>query len=779
MAQSLLIVESPTKAKTLNRYLGKDFVVKASVGHVKDLPEARLGIDVENQFKPEYQVLRTKKKVLKELSEAAAKAEAVYLGPDPDREGEAIAWHIAEELKINGKPLYRVLFYELTPRAIRDALQNPGRLNQNLYDAQQARRILDRLVGYLISPILWEKVKRGLSAGRVQSVALRLICEREREIQQFVPEEYWTVTAQLSPRQDDGKKDRSNLFEAKLWRIGSEKCDLRSEEQTAAVLKALEGNLFRVLKVEKKQRSKHAPPPFITSTLQQEAARKLRFPAKKTMRVAQRLYEGVEIGDEGAIGLITYMRTDSTRLSHEALEAAREFIAHRFGTDYLPPKAVIYKTKSGAQDAHEAIRPTDVGRTPESLAKSLSRDELALYSLIWKRFVACQMSPAAISQTTVTIEAVPEPAGPNDLKREEGKKKKTARPHYFRASGSVVDFPGFMVLYTESEDEESQEKNGETQGRLPTLLEGQLLDLHKLVPKQHFTQPPPRYSEASLIKELEDKGIGRPSTYATIVTTILEREYVQENKRQLAPTELGLLVNDLLTAHFPEIVDVAFTAKMEESLDEVERGTCPYLKVLEEFYRRFSVSLSEAQEKMLNLKAAGLPAGIPCPECGGPLHIRFSRNGPFIACGNYPECRFTADYRRDDKGRIELVAQESSGQTCDKCGSPMVLKKGRFGEFFACSAYPKCKNTRPVTLGVPCPRPGCDGEIVERMSKKGRKFYGCTRYPDCDVVLWSRPVAKVCPQCGSPAMMEKADKKGDKYTVCARAGCGYKALQEP
>lgn len=778
MAPSLLIVESPTKAKTLNRYLGKDFIVKASVGHVKDLPKAKLGIDVENQFKPQYQVLRTKKKVLKELSDAAAKAQAVYLGPDPDREGEAIAWHIAEELKIDGKPLYRVLFYELTPKAIREALQNPGRLNQNLYDAQQARRILDRLVGYLISPILWEKVKRGLSAGRVQSVALRLICERERDIQHFVPEEYWTITAQLSPQRPEGAKDKTDLFEAKLWRIGSKKCDLRSEDQTAAVLKALEGNLFRVLRVERKQRRKNAPPPFITSTLQQEAARKLRFPAKKTMRVAQRLYEGVEIGDEGAVGLITYMRTDSTRLADEAVKAARDYIAERFGAGYVPAKAAVYKTKSGAQDAHEAIRPTDVRRTPESMERFLARDELILYSLIWKRFVACQMSPAAISQTTVTIEAVPE-NGPRDAAAGSGEAKKKDGPvHLFRATGSVVDFPGFMVLYTESEDEESAEKNGAADVRLPALMEGQMLDLHKLLPKQHFTQPPPRYSEASLIKELEERGIGRPSTYATIVSTIVEREYVQENKRQLVPTELGVLINDLLTAHFPEIVDVEFTARMEKSLDEVESGTCPYLKVLEEFYQRFSATLNEAHKKMLNLKVAGLPTGVSCPRCGGDLHIRFSRNGPYLACGNYPECRFTSNYRRDDKGRIELVEQESSGETCDKCGSPMVLKKGRFGDFLACSAYPHCKNTRPVSLGVACPREGCDGEIVERVSKAGRKFYGCSRYPDCEVVLWSRPSARTCPQCGSPAMVDKATKKGEKYFICARAGCGYKTPQE-
>lgn len=778
MAPSLLIVESPTKAKTLNRYLGKDFIVKASVGHVKDLPKTKLGIDVENHFKPEYQVLRTKKKVLKELSEAAAKAQAVYLGPDPDREGEAIAWHIAEELKINGKPLYRVLFYELTPKAIREALQNPGQLNPNLYDAQQARRILDRLVGYLISPLLWEKVKRGLSAGRVQSVALRLICERQREIQQFVPEEYWTLTAELSPKRKAAVSDTAERFEAKLWRIGTKKCKLHSKEQTEAVLRALEGNTFRVLRVEKKQRRKNPPPPFITSTLQQEAARKLRFPAKKTMRVAQRLYEGVDIGDEGAVGLITYMRTDSTRLSDDALKAARAYIGERYGAPYLPSKPNVYKTKAGAQDAHEAIRPTDVARTPESLERFLSRDEAVLYGLIWKRFVASQMSPAQIAQTTVTIEARAE--GPDQGNEDvlEGASKRGGLVHLFRATGSVVDFPGFMVLYTESDDEGAEEKNGTAHERLPALVEGQPLNLHKLLPKQHFTQPPPPYTEASLIKELEERGIGRPSTYATIVTTILDREYVQENRRQLVPTELGLLINDLLTAHFPEIVDVAFTARMEHSLDEVEKGTCPYLKVLEEFYERFHTTLSEAQKKMLNLKVGGLPTGVSCPECGGLLHIRFSRNGPFLSCANYPQCRFTSNYRRDEKGQIQLEERAFSGQVCERCGSPMVLKKGRFGEFLACSAYPQCKHTRPVSLGVACPREGCDGEIVERYSKTGRKFYGCSRYPDCHVVLWHRPIAGTCPQCGSPALLLRAGKKGDQYMTCARAGCNYKAPVE-
>ncbi|SMC25219.1 DNA topoisomerase I [Desulfacinum hydrothermale DSM 13146] len=768
MAKSLLIVESPTKARTLNRYLGKDFIVKASVGHVKDLPKTKLGIDVEHQFKPQYQVIRGKKKVLKELSEAAAKADAIYLGPDPDREGEAIAWHIAEELKANGKPVHRVLFYELTHRAIKEALQHPGQLNRNLYDAQQARRILDRLVGYLISPLLWEKVRRGLSAGRVQSVALRLVCEREREIQRFEPQEYWSITAHLAKPSADDASGGPQDFLAKLWRIGKKKAAISTEKEASAIVGEVQGRCFRVQKVDKKRRQRKAPAPFITSTLQQEAARKLRFAAKKTMRVAQRLYEGVELGEEGAVGLITYMRTDSTRLADEAVKAVRDYIGQAYGKEYLPGRPVVYKTKSAAQDAHEAIRPTDVFRTPESVKDYLGRDEWALYNLIWKRFVACQMAPARIFQTSVDIEA---------LERQEGGKDGASRKpavYVFRAVGSVIEFPGFMVLYTESKDEDDKDSEDGAQRRLPDLKEGDLVDLNKLIPKQHFTQPPSRYTEASLIRELEERGVGRPSTYATILSTIVDRDYVKQNRRQLRPTELGLIINDLLVQHFPDIVDVEFTAKMEKTLDEVEQGTSPYIRVLEEFYSHFQKTLSEAQKEMRNLRVKGLPTGLTCPQCGKPLHIRFSRNGPFLACMGYPDCTFSSNYERDEKGAIRMVEQETTDQVCDKCGSPMVVKRGRYGDFLACSAYPKCKNTMPIGLGIPCPREGCDGELVERLSKRGRKFYGCNRYPDCDLVLWNRPVKITCPQCGSPAMVERVNKKGDKTYTCARPGCGYK-----
>jgi DNA topoisomerase I len=747
MPKSLLIVESPTKAKTLERYLGKDFIVKASVGHVKDLPQNKLGIDITNHFEPEYRVMRGKKKVLTELGRAAAKADAIFLGPDPDREGEAIAWHIAEEVPSEGKPLQRVLFYELTHKAILQALANPLPLNKSRYEAQQARRILDRLVGYLISPLLWAKVKRGLSAGRVQSVALRLICEREREIRAFESEEYWTIDADFAIA---GGVSAGAVFRAQLSHCGRQKCKIASAAEVRHLLGSITPLPFTVAKVEQKTRRRTPSPPFITSTLQQEAARKLRFAAKRTMSVAQRLYEGIELGDEGAVGLITYMRTDSTRLSAEAAAAARDYIEATWGKDYLPAKAVFYKSKQGAQDAHEAIRPTDVRRTPEAVEPYLSKEQLNLYTLIWKRFVACQMTLARIAQTTVDI---------------------VAGEYTFRAAGSVIEFPGFMTLYVESREPEESDKTGE--GLLPEISQGTALSLLKLDPQQHFTQPPPRFSEASLIKDLEDLGIGRPSTYATILSTILEREYVQLTKQRLYPTELGLLVNSLLVANFPQIVDVDFTAKMEKSLDEVERSEFPVLELLESFYEQFAKSLKAAEANMINIRSEGLPTDLKCPESGHPLHIRWSRNGPFLACSAYPQCTFTADYQRDDKGRIELQTERATSETCEKCGQPMVLKKGRFGDFLACSGYPTCKNTRSIGTGIPCPRPGCDGEMVERVSKRGRRFYGCSRYPECNTLFWHRPVKATCPVCGSPVLLEKPLRGGKVKWACANSECAF------
>lgn len=750
MGKSLLIVESPTKAKTLSKYLGKDFVVKASVGHVKDLPKSKLGIDVRNQFKPEYRVIQGKRKILKELSDAAATADAVFLGPDPDREGEAIAWHIAEELQANGKPLHRVLFYELTRDAIHEALHNTQQLNQNLFEAQQTRRILDRLVGYLISPLLWEKVKKGLSAGRVQSVALRLVCDREKEIRAFDSEEYWSIGARLQAAAESPPTDPP-AFDAQLWRYQGKACKIANEKEATALVERLQGFDYSVRKIEQKTRRKKPAPPFITSTLQQDAARKLRFSARQTMRVAQQLYEGIELGDEGAVGLITYMRTDSTRLSDDAVKAVRDRIEGTWGKDFLPAKKVVYKAKAGAQDAHEAIRPTDVERTPEVMARFLSRDALALYSLIWNRFVACQMKRAVIDQTAIDI------AAGNDF--------------LFRATGSVIRFPGFMVLYQEGTDNGAG--NGAEDRQLPRLEEGQPIQLLELLPKQHFTQPPPRFTEAGLIKELEERGIGRPSTYASIISTILGREYVRLERRSIFPTELGMLINDLLLDHFPDIMEVAFTARMEQSLDEVEQGKRAWLDLLQSFYDQFSKVLETAREQMTHLKSIGWETELTCPECGKALHIKLSRNGPFIACSGYPDCRFSSSFERDEKGRIKLIDDTTTEEVCDKCGSPMVVKRGRYGSFLACSAYPQCKNTKPVTLGIPCARAGCEGELVERISKKGRPFYGCSKYPECKEVFWKRPAKIKCPQCGSPFLLEKVTKKDGKHWVCPNKECGY------
>lgn len=764
MSKSLLIVESPTKAKTLGRYLGKDFIVKASVGHVKDLPENTLGIDIAKGFKPNYRVMLGKKKIITELNEAAQKADAIFLGPDPDREGEAIAWHIAEELNARDKPIHRVLFYELTQKAIKEALANPKELNRNLYDAQQGRRILDRLVGYLISPLLWEKVKRGLSAGRVQSVALRLVCEREREIQAFEPQEYWTIDARL---QRDGSPPVS--FLARLARCGKKKCDIKNGDEAnrlTAILNhakprvgswdpmgPVEGEplSYTVRKVEKKDRKRSPSPPFITSTLQQEAARKFRLSARRTMGIAQKLYEGIELGDVGAVGLITYMRTDSTRLSSEAVEAARLHIEEVFGKDYLPSKPIVYKSKQSAQGAHEAIRPTDVNRTPESMKRFLTSEQLNLYTLIWKRFVACQMAPAVITQTSAEI---------------------IAGEYTFNTSGSVIKFLGFMTLYVESQDG-TPATCDDGENCLPELQEGQILPLMEIIPKQHFTQPPPRFSEASLIKELEELGIGRPSTYATILSTILDREYVSMVGRQLQPTELGWITNSLLVDNFADIIDVAFTAQMEKSLDEIEQGREQTQKLLSGFYEQFSGDLESAKRNMLNVKLEGIPTDLTCPSCSRPLFIRWGRNGPFLACSGYPECTFSSDYERDEKGRIQIrEAPPSTGETCDKCGRPMVLKRGRFGTFLACSGYPECKNTRAPSTGIPCPREGCGGEMIERVGKSGRRFYGCNRYPECNITFWGKPVRKTCPSCGSPVLIEKQGKRGTKL-VCPNSSCKH------
>ncbi|MBI5696339.1 MAG: type I DNA topoisomerase [Nitrospirae bacterium] len=748
MSKSLVIVESPAKAKTINKYLGDEFVVKASVGHVRDLPKKRLAVDVENGFKPEYEVIHGKGKIITELKKAAKTADKVYLAPDPDREGEAIAWHVAEELGVPESKLFRVMFNEITSRAVAEAMKHPGKIDQNKVDAQQARRVLDRLVGYQVSPLLWTKVKRGLSAGRVQSVAVRLVCEREAEIQKFVAQEYWSVTAHLAA-------DNPPPFTAKLSKESGKKLDLlaiKDEAHAKRILDGLKGAEYVVSTVEKKERKQNPVPPFTTSKLQQEAARKLGFSAKRTMAVAQQLYEGVELGKEGSVGLITYMRTDSTRVAPEAVKEAREYITEKYGAEYLPEKPPFYKSAKAAQEAHEAVRPTSMKYEPDAMKQFLEKDQLSLYRLIWNRFIASQMMPAILEVTGADI---------------------AAGDYTFRATGTLIKFYGFMAVYTEGKDDENAE--GEDV-KLPRLAAGDRLKLDKVEPKQHFTQPPPRFTEASLVKELEEKGIGRPSTYAAIMSTIVDREYVEKKEKAFMPTELGTIVNDLLVASFPDLFDVAFTAKMEEELDEVEEGKRPWAEAVREFYEPFEKALATAQKGMRNIKREEVPTEIPCDKCGKMMVIKWGRNGRFLACPGYPECKNTRELpeKEGEAGAPRAAAPvETTDEVCPKCGQPMVIKVGRFGKFMACSGYPACKTTKPIALGVACPK-GCGGSLSERRTKGGKVFFGCTNYPKCDFASWDRPVEKKCPDCGSPYLVEKYSKKDGTNIVCPNKDCGYK-----
>ncbi len=695
MSSKLVIVESPTKAKTLKRYLGRDFAVKASVGHVIDLPKSQFGIDIDNDFKPKYITIRGKGDVLKELKKARKKADQVYLAADPDREGEAICWHLAKALDLSCGSDCRVEFNEITKEAVKKAFQEPRAIDEDRVNAQQARRILDRVVGYKISPLLWKNVKKGLSAGRVQSVALRLICEREEEIGAFKPEEYWSLTAGLTP---DFKK---NSFEAKFIGRKKKKIPLKSEEEVKGIMGDLEGVEFSVLKVEKKQKKRNPAPPFSTSSLQQEAARKLGFPPNKTMRVAQQLYEGIALERKKHAGLITYMRTDALRVSEESIREVRAYIRDEVGKEYLPPKPRYYKSKKGAQEAHEAVRPTSTLRTPEKVKGFLSKDQFKLYKLIWDRFVASQMESALLDTVKVDIQA-----GPYD----------------FRATGSSIRFPGFMTLYIEGEDTEKA-GNG---GLLPELTAGQALKLLQLVPKQHFTQPPPRYTEAMLVKTLEEKGIGRPSTYANIISTIMQRGYVIREKRTLKPTELGFIVVNLLKEYFKEIMDVDFTANMEEKLDEVEEGRYGWLSLLQEFYGPFDRQVREAAEKM---------------------------------------------------SRVEMKDEESE-EECPKCGRNLVYKLGRFGKFLACPGFPDCRFTKPILkeVGIDCPR--CGKPLVQRKSRKGRLFYGCSGYPECQFTSWDKPVKEQCSQCGSH-LVEKRLRNKKKFLDCPNKECPSKKEKQP
>ena len=755
MTKPLVVVESPTKVRTVKKYLGKDYNVAATVGHIKDLPSKEMGIDIESGFKPKYNNIPGKQKIIKTLKQAAGDATDIYLAPDPDREGEAIAWHTSEVLKKRGRKFYRVLFHELTKDAIHKAMASPESLDRPKYEAQQARRILDRLVGYQISPLLWRKVKGGLSAGRVQSVALRIICERERAIQAFEPREYWSITAHL-------EGEFPPPFTAKLTGKNNDKIEIPNEQKANSILAELDGQNFVVRKITKKTIRKNPLPPFTTSKLQQDAIRKLRFSAKKTMLIAQQLYEGIELGPGGPVGLITYMRTDSTRIAREAADEAQALIRKKFGEEFALDQPRFFKNRKKAQDAHEAVRPTSVFNDPEDVAPYLSKDQLSLYRLIWQRFVASQMKQALINQVSVAIDA---------------------GPYQFAASGSSVKFPGFMALYMSADDEIAGNEQQKTPV-LPKLSEGSILRLLQLEPKQHFTQPPPRFSEASLVKELEENGIGRPSTYASILSTLREKEYAELQNRYFRPTELGFIVNDLLVANFPDIFDVEFTARMEENLDRVESSEIDSLKILTQFYQPFKKDLAAAAEDMLSAKGVGFPTGLGCPECGKPLHIKVGKNGPFLACSGYPDCNYSRDYARDEKGNVhpvEISTEEVTDKLCEKCGKPMVVKRGRYGEFLACSAYPDCKNTQSLSsnganhkIGIKCPEAGCDGEIVERRSKRGKIFYGCSRFPKCEFATWDKPVARDCPQCGAKILAEKSTKKEGTFLICLSRGCDFK-----
>jgi len=827
LGKSLVIVESPAKAKTINKFLGRNFTVKASMGHVRDLPKRHLGVDEKNDFKPTYEILQGRKKVIEDLKKAAQTADKVFLAPDPDREGEAISWHLAEILKKTNKHLFRVMFNEITKRAVQHGMDHPLKIDAHRVDAQQARRILDRLVGYKISPLLWEKVRRGLSAGRVQSVALRMVVEREREIQAFKAEEYWTLAAML-----EGAAPPP--FEARLIKISDKKADLTNKDETDAVVTSLDKAVFVVQSVESKEKKKNPVPPFITSKLQQDASRKLGFTVRKTMTLAQRLYEGMDLGDLGTVGLITYMRTDSTRIAPEALQEVRDYIGKMHGAEFLPDEPRVYRTGKMAQEAHEAIRPTSMELAPEQVKAHLQKDEFQLYSLIWNRFVASQMKSAVFDVTTADIKAA---------------------KCLFRATGSTLKFAGWLAIYQEVIDRERAEREraekerrdpgaaadeDETARLLPPLEVGMKLALKKLDPRQHFTQPPPRFTEASLVKELEENGIGRPSTYATILSTLQNREYVEKLEGKFVPSELGLTVTDLLVGHFGTIVDVKYTARMEEELDEIEEGRLDWVDALKGFNKQFTKDLKAATKNMENIKTKEEPTDRVCEKCGKPMVIKWGRYGRFLACTGYPECKNTQELASLVKNGAEAGGQpgatvsaepavipEDHGK-CEKCGSAMVLRRGRFGPFLACSAYPNCRNTKKIALdkegritvtkkpdrlldqpcpqcgkplavkdgrygeftacsaypeckyiklkevGLECPREKCGGQVVERRSRRGRTFFGCSNYPKCDFVTWYRPVAESCPSCGKPYVLEKTTKREGTTRFCDGEGCGYK-----
>ncbi|HEX4600191.1 MAG TPA: type I DNA topoisomerase, partial [Gemmatimonadales bacterium] len=740
---ALVIVESPTKAKTIGKYLGPGYTVKATVGHLRDLPTRELGVDVEHGFAPKYVTIKEKAKTLAEIKRAAKTSARVLLATDPDREGEAIAWHVAGQLG-NGGKVRRVLFHEITKDAVAQALAHPQDIDQRKVDAQQGRRVLDRLVGYKTSPLLWKTVKTGLSAGRVQTVALRLICEREAEIRKFVAQEYWTIEADL---EKDGQ-----AFQARLHKLDGKKPEIKDEAGARAIVADVLRLPFTVTTVEKGERRRPAPPPFRTSTLQQEAAKQLGFSAAVTMRIAQQLYEGVEVGAEGPVGLITYMRTDSVRVADSAIAQARDFIGREFGAPYLPDAPAVHKsgkTQTRVQDAHEAIRPTDVPRRPDDLKQHLDSRQFKLYQLIWRRFVASQMTAAVFETTKVDF----------DLGR-----------YVFRATGSRMLFNGYHVLYHEAHEPE-EGKTLEDLPPIPVLAQGDQVTVKQITPNQHFTEPPPRFSEASLVKELERLGIGRPSTYATIISTLKTRWYATAKDRRFAPTPLGETVWSVMKRSFPAVFEVGFTAQLENELDKVEEGDLEWQQVLGDFWGPFSKALDavDVQQIIHDVHDLSELHKEKCPTCGSGLIVRSGRFGPFIACARYPECRFTRPLRRDK------VPDRPSDAICQECRAPMVIKTGRYGEFLACTRYPACKHTRPVPLGVKCPKCGT-GDLAERRTKKGRNFFGCLRYPECDYSIWNRPVPVACPSCGFLGMEEKQTKAKGVSRKCLK--CGHEVTVE-
>jgi len=770
MSKSLIIVESPAKTKTLKNFLGGDFMVEASMGHVRDLPEREIGVDVEGDFTPKYVNIPTRRDVIKKLTDAAKKADTVYLASDPDREGEAIAWHLANALKL--KDPQRIEFNEITKTAVQNAISHPRSINTHRFDAQEARRVLDRLVGYRLSPLLWKKVRKNLSAGRVQSVVVRLICEREREIQAFVPQEYWSLTARLTPQ----SPAKPFPFDSKFIGRGKEKIDLTNEEQTQGILKELDGAQFIVDTVKKREQKRNAAAPFITSTLQQEASRKLGYGNRRTMSVAQALYEGVDLGSQGAVGLITYMRTDSTRVANEAQAEAREFINSQYGPNFVPANPPQFKSKGSAQDAHEAIRPTSVFRTPDSVSQYLKPEELKLYRLIWQRFVASQMNPAVYDVTSADIDA---------------------NGYTFRATGSVMKFPGFTAVYTEGKD--TDEKSDEERDPLPPLAPRQPLDLIELLPKQHFTEPPPRFTEATIVKALEEKGIGRPSTYASFIATVQDREYVELREKRFYPTDLGFTVNDLLVKHFPEILDVNFTALMETRLDEVEQGQVDKVKLLREFYGPFDKSIADAHENMERVKPVAVETEHKCPNCGKPMMLRTSKMGEFLGCSGYPKCKTILNVDGTAREEPEKAAPVVSDQKCPKCGKPLYEREGRFGKFLGCSGYPKCKTIVKLPgdngpggpdgkaggeqIGIKCPKDG--GEIVAKRTRFG-SVYTCSNEkggengePPCDFKSWNRPLDRPCPECGWPLGEGAYKGKPNGKIKCTNPDCGYEEKAPP